>query len=201
MALNRNNQGDRAEQLLRDLIAQFGPHPEPWGLLGRVYKDRWEAAQEYNTPDRAEAMLAEAILVSLEGYDADPREAYPAINAATLMTVARLHDSPQYQELLSLLERTIDYRAQMLVQDYFDYATRAEFAVLKDNERAAHEHVTQALDVVRESWEPLTTARNIRLIREAKERYGQPVSWIMSLEERLGEIRPSGHVGLSVAGA
>jgi hypothetical protein len=44
LALNRAGKGERAEQVLRDLLDRRGPSGETYGILGRVYKDRWEAA-------------------------------------------------------------------------------------------------------------------------------------------------------------
>src|SRR5260221_691488 len=43
-ALNRTGDDEKAEQLLLDLTRARGPSSETYGLLGRVYKDRWEAA-------------------------------------------------------------------------------------------------------------------------------------------------------------
>src|ERR1019366_3007393 len=45
-ALNRAGQSDDAEGVLRKLIEDRGPSSETYGLLGRVYKDRWEAARK-----------------------------------------------------------------------------------------------------------------------------------------------------------
>lgn len=43
-ALNRAKRGEAAEQVLLDLIKRRGPSSETLGILGRLYKDRWEAA-------------------------------------------------------------------------------------------------------------------------------------------------------------
>ena len=44
LALNRAGRGDEAERVLLDLFEKRGPSSETYGILGRVYKDRWEAA-------------------------------------------------------------------------------------------------------------------------------------------------------------
>lgn len=44
LALNRHGKGEEAEKVLKDLIDRRGPSSETYGILGRVYKDRWEAA-------------------------------------------------------------------------------------------------------------------------------------------------------------
>jgi hypothetical protein len=43
-ALNRSGRSEEAEQVLLKLIKNRGPSSETYGILGRVYKDRWEAA-------------------------------------------------------------------------------------------------------------------------------------------------------------
>ena len=42
-----------------------------------------------------------------------------------------------------------------------------------------------ALAAVREAWEPETTARNLRLIHEARERRQEAVLWAKEVEEAL----------------
>ena len=59
LALNRNGAGERAERVLRDLIDTRGPSSETLGILGRVYKDRWDAAQK-----EGRAILAQGLIVS-----------------------------------------------------------------------------------------------------------------------------------------
>ena len=45
--------------------------------------------------------------------------------------------------------------------------------------------LADALAAVREPWEPETTARNLRLIREARERRGDAPSWADEIENEL----------------
>ena len=42
LALNRLGRSEEAEQTLKELLERRGPSSETLGLLGRVYKDRWE---------------------------------------------------------------------------------------------------------------------------------------------------------------
>ena len=44
LALNRDGKGEEAEKVLLDLIKKRGPSSETYGILGRVYKDRWEGS-------------------------------------------------------------------------------------------------------------------------------------------------------------
>jgi hypothetical protein len=62
-----------------------------------------------------------------------------------------------------------------------------ELAVLaKDEERAANA-LGDALASVRENWEPETTARNLRLIREARDRRQEPLPWANEIEKELNK--------------
>ena len=45
-ALNREGRFAEAEKVLTEVIAEFGPSSETNALLGRIYKDRWDARQE-----------------------------------------------------------------------------------------------------------------------------------------------------------
>ena len=69
--------------------------------------------------------------------------------------------------------------------DYWDYATRVELAVLARETQPRRPRSADALAAVREPWEPETTARNLRLIREARERRGDAPSWANEIENEL----------------
>ena len=85
-ALNRARRSADAERVLLDVIEDRGPSSETLGLLGRVYKDRWEAEREGSVL-RAEGHLDQAIDAYRRGFEADWRDAYPGINAVTLMEI------------------------------------------------------------------------------------------------------------------
>ena len=57
LALNRAGRGRRGRGGLRALIARRGPSSETYGILGRVYKDRWEAAAKAGEDLAAEGLL------------------------------------------------------------------------------------------------------------------------------------------------
>jgi hypothetical protein len=81
LALNRAGQDDKAERVLTDLINERGPSSEAYGILGRVYKDRWEAAHNAGTKMLARGQLDKAINDYVKGFESDWRDAYPGINA------------------------------------------------------------------------------------------------------------------------
>ena len=60
-----------------------------------------------------------------------------------------------------------------------------ELAVLAKDEAAAGKALGQALAAIRETWEPETTVRNLRLIREARDRRADAVPWAAAIETAL----------------
>ena len=87
-ALNRAQRSADAERVLLDVIEDRGPSSETLGLLGRVYKDRWEAEREglgaarrrpprpgdRRLPPRFRGRLARCVSGHQRGHaDGDPR--------------------------------------------------------------------------------------------------------------------------------
>lgn len=185
LALNRKKRGDEAERVLQELIEKRGPSSETYGILGRVYKDRWEAAFEKGETILAQALLDKAIETYLKGFESDWRDAYPGINVVTLM---ELKDPPdtRREQLLPLVTYAVERRIAAGKPDYWDHATILELAVLARDEKKAMTSLGNALASVREpSFELTTTLRNLRLIREARERRGVIVTWAKTIEEEL----------------
>jgi tetratricopeptide (TPR) repeat protein len=187
LALNRAGRGAEAERVLLDLIARRGPSSESYGILGRVYKDRWEEAVRSGETFLARGLLSKAIEAYLRGFEADWRDAYPGINAVTLMELSEPPD-PRRHELIPVVRYAVGRRIAASQPDYWDHATRLELAVLARDEQAANAALGDALAAVRESWEPETTARNLRLIREAQERRGEAMPWAEEVENALGRL-------------
>ena len=185
LALNRAGRGDEAEQALLVLVEKRGPSSETYGILGRVYKDRWDEAKKSGRTILADGQLVKAIETYLKGFEADWRDAYPGINAVTLMEVKNPPD-PRRLELLPVVTYAVKRRISGGKPDYWDYATLLELAVLAKDHDAAASALGDALAHVREPWEPETTARNLRLIREAREHRGEDVSWELKIERECG---------------
>jgi len=183
-AYNRNGQGEEAEQVLLDVIAKRGPSSETFGLLGRVYKDRWEAALKAGEEFEANALLDKAIDAYLKGFEADWRDAYPGVNAVTLMELKEPPD-PRREKLIPVVTYAVERRIAAGKPDYWDYATLLELAVLGKDEPAGKNALGQALAAIHETWEPETTLRNLRLIRESRDKRGDNVKWVDAVETEL----------------
>lgn len=183
-ALNREGRFEEAEKVLTEVIAEFGASSDTNGLLGRIYKDRWDLAKKQDLPE-ARSLLKNAIETYLAGFEADWRDSYPGINAVTLMEMMPKPD-PRQAEILPVVRYSAARKAAK-TPDYWDHATLLELAVLARDIDDASERLGDALMVARASWELETTARNLRLIREMREGRGEDAAWIGQLETTLKE--------------
>jgi tetratricopeptide (TPR) repeat protein len=86
-ALNRRAEpGDRdhAVRILEKVLAEQGDSAETYGLLGRVYKDQYKELQEAKDL-RADGRLDKAIEAYTRGFECEPADYYPGVNAITLL--------------------------------------------------------------------------------------------------------------------
>ncbi len=162
MALNREGGWKKsilAEDLLIELINQKRDS-ELFGILGRVYKDRWLKLRK-NDP-RSRGFLISALNAYWDGLECNSNEIYPAINALTLLRVSGVE--PQgLRGLASHIAELLNERFARKA-DYFDYATRLEFCAAMREIGAAWDVAHQALDIAPASWELETTANNLRIL-------------------------------------
>jgi hypothetical protein len=181
LALNRAGKSKEAERVLNALIAERGGSSETYGILGRIYKDRWQKA---TSQILAKGELGRAIDAYMKGFEADWRDAYPGINAVTLMEVQDPPD-PRRHDILPIV-RYATVRRLTGKPDYWDHATMIELAILGKDEAEANEHLTKALPIVRAKWEPETTLNNLRMISAArKARKEHEPAWIRNVMKEL----------------
>jgi len=178
-ALNRAGRKDEAIDVLEDVINKHGKNSETCGILGRVYKDYWQ--ENISNQAKAKGYLKKAIDTYLDGFESDFRDAYPGINAVTLMDIA---GDERKDELIPVVTYAVKQKMKNSA-DYWDYATLLELAILQNNQEKADELVSDVLVHVREDWETKTTANNIKFIREHRESKGIKCEWIKKLERVL----------------
>lgn len=183
LALNRMGRGDEAITILTDLVDERGASSETLGILGRVHKDRWKAARDDGRDAEAAGHLKRAIEVYLQGFESDWRDAYPGINALTLMSLA---DPPD--ERRHAIAPVVVYSAQRRIAsgraDYWDHATLLEAAVLADDEPTARSALADALATGPQGWQLETTHNNISAILASGEQEPEG-SWKISVTEAL----------------
>ena len=167
-ALNRAGRGGDSERVLLAVLKQHGQAPETLGLLGRVYKDRWHKASGdgATSTEESNALLDSAIDAYRRGFEADWRDAYPGVNAVTLMEVRGA--TADSRALLPIVRYAVERKMTLRGADYWDHATLLELAIVEQDAAAASAHLGRALAAVREDWEPETTANNLAILRRSR---------------------------------
>ncbi len=181
-ALNRVGRFQDAEKVLKEVLREFGPSSETGGLLGRIYKDRWKAAKKDKRPD-APILLKRAIETYLAGFQADWRDAFPGVNAVTLMEMQEKPD-PIQAEILPVVRYAAAQKARRSA-DYWDYATLLELAVIGRDEKDVQQQLGEVLAIVNDDtppWHLKTTQEQLQLIRETRAARGEDAAWIEGVE-------------------
>lgn len=179
MALNRAGRHQEAERVLTELIAERGASPETCGILGRVYKDRYDVARVEGRNADATGFRKLAIQTYLRGFEADWRDAYPGINAVQLIHAGDPTD-PRLDELIPVVTYAVWRKIASGNVDYWDHATLLELAVLACDEDAARAALADARAAATEPWMFDTTAKTL----DAAVDRGGP-SWIADVAREL----------------
>ena len=180
-SLNRVGRKDDAIKVLESIINEHGKSSETNGILGRVYKDKYTDALKEGNKIMAQGYLKKAIDTYLDGFEADFRDAYPGINAVTLMEIA---DDERKNEILPVVEFAVKQKMKTN-KDYWDWATLLELAVLETNKEKADQLLFNVIDNIRESFEPRTTVNNLNIIIESRKVKGLDTSWILDIVENI----------------
>lgn len=189
LALNRLGRDREAEAMLDALIAERGPSSETCALLGRIHKDRWDKARKAGRAIEARGHLKKAIEAYRKGFETDWRDAYPGINAVTLMTIADPRD-PLAREMAGVVRYAVRQRLSR-APDYWDHATLLELAVVESDWPAAENALGDALAVLDEGWKAASTADNLTRIADAREAAGLETKTLRDLIAELAARAPA----------
>ncbi|MFN9989308.1 MAG: TRAFs-binding domain-containing protein, partial [Cyanobacteriota bacterium] len=135
-ATQEHNPADRIEALriLEEVEDQQGPSSETCGLIGRIYKDQWTEALEAGRKLEAKGFLLKSLEAYLRGFRADQRDAYPGINALTLLEIKGDPASlKEKSKLLPIVRFAVEQRLGDQ-PDYWDHATMLELDVLGEDQ-------------------------------------------------------------------
>jgi hypothetical protein len=182
------NAADRLEALrtLLDVEAQQGASAETCGLIGRIHKDNWSEALAGGDRLEASGHINNAIDAYRRGYLADQRDAYPGVNLLTLLDVKGDDTSLREEKrLLPVVRFAVEQRLESSDPNYWDHATMLELAVLEDDSVVAEEHLANAVAAINETWEPATTANNLRIIEQARASRGVETAWVLEIIQNL----------------
>jgi hypothetical protein len=136
LALNRRGlpqDQERAIAMMNRLVAATGGDGESFGILGRIYKDRFSQTRE-------RADLKRAIDSYRAGFEKQPTDYYPAINLIQLLSLS--DGDAEQRELAQLVPRVRELIMDRISDepvDYWELATALELAALTGdwNEAAA----------------------------------------------------------------
>jgi hypothetical protein len=185
-ALHRTGRFDEATRTIEAVIKDE-PTSRSCALLGRIYKDRWDEAQTAGSP-QAPGLLHLAIGAYDRGFQLDWRDAYPGVNAVTLMEMEDKIDSRQ-SELLPVVHYAALQHARSR-GDYWDYATLLELNVLSRDEATAQRRLHEATARASQKWQLETTARNIKLIADKRRARSERIDWIDNIVAELTSTEP-----------
>jgi tetratricopeptide (TPR) repeat protein len=196
LALNRRNQGgdrNRALKILDDLLKEKGADPETLGILGRVHKDRYKELKQKGSL-MSSAALDDAIAAYTKGFESDPRDYYPGVNAITLlMQKGDANSLKEAERLVPLVSFAVARRGGAASNDYWDLATALELSAVGNEWQLASSVLPKALAASKAAWMIKTTSDNLRLIKAARDRAGQSVPQldeiIQYLAERFNELK------------
>jgi hypothetical protein len=170
-SLNRRNKpGDRdkAVSLLTEVMKEYGPDPETLGILGRIHKDRYREAKEKRSI-MASAALDDSISTYTEGFESDPRNYYPGINAITLLIEKGDEEAlKKAEELAPLVSFAVARCGGVSSGNYWDLATVLELNCISSDWFSAVKVLPKVLDKAKESWMLKSTLGNLMMLKQAR---------------------------------
>jgi tetratricopeptide (TPR) repeat protein len=189
LALNRRAQPgdqDRAIELMKQLIAETGGDGETFGILGRIYKDRYAATGR--TED-----LDTAIRYYKEGFEKQPADYYPGVNVVTLLLQRK---DPAAQRELKLILPKVREAVHNKMNDgltgYWELATGLHLACVAKEWEEADRLAELAIEESPSRWMLESTIRDLEAIQDVmdsadKERLHNVINFLRreGLDERV----------------
>ena len=163
-------------------MQEYGPDPETLGLLGRLHKDRYCEEKEKGS-FLASAALDESISAYTRGFETDPRDYYPGINAITLLIAKGDEESLEMAEKLApVVTFAVGRRGCISSDNYWDLATKLElYCIIKDWAPAENTLKKMLLYKAKEPWMIKSTLRNLKMLSQARIRQGHAVEELQKI--------------------
>lgn len=188
LALNRRNRSDDREKALKildELLKNRGPDSETLGIKGRIHKDIYKAAAQAGRITAA-AALNDAIDAYTKGFEADPRDYYPGVNAINLlMQKGDTEALKEVARLLPLVSFAVERRGGASSGNYWDLATVLELACIGDDWATSNQVLPKVILAATNSFETATTLGNLRLLKQAHERAMREVAKLDAILDEL----------------
>ena len=168
LALNRRGKSgdqDRAISLMEQQIQETGGDSESFGILGRIYKDRYDQAKLKKSPAEAAENLDRALNYYRQGFEKNPRDYYPGINVVNLLLLQ--DDAAARAELDQIVPRVravVQEKLETDRPDFWDLATDLQLAVIARDWPRAEESAGRAAALAPSSWMLETTFRDLKAL-------------------------------------
>jgi hypothetical protein len=129
-----------------------------------------------------------------KGFEADPRDYYPGVNAINLLIQKGDSDSlKEADRLAPLVSFAVARRGGAGSSDYWDLATVLELSAIGKQWKQARSVLPKVLLAGRATWMVKTTWDNLALLKAARERAGEDArelrGIILPFEDRYNELR------------
>ncbi len=183
-AYNKIKQREDAEKILLAIIDKYGTDSETNGLLGAVYKGMMD---DNITDDLLhQEYLTKAADSYLAGFEADPRNFYPGINALTLMFLSEQADA-RFNRFMPVVTYAAERQLASKTKDYWVQATMLELAVLDLDAAKAKQYLGGALFCNPDGWMKTTTAGNLQKIYDKAilTKSKEDMAWLQETIKRL----------------
>jgi hypothetical protein len=170
LALNRRGapgDQDRAIELMEQLVAETGGDGETFGILGRIYKDRYERAKAQNDLAGAAENMERALRHYRAGFAKSPKDYYSGINVVTLLL--QRDDDAARAELDTVVPRVravIQEKREAGRLDFWELATDLQLAAVAQDWAGAEGAARLAVAQAPSPWMLETTLRDLQAVGE-----------------------------------
>jgi tetratricopeptide (TPR) repeat protein len=171
LALNRRGKaGDRetALTLIRELIDETGGDAESYGILGRIYKDDYERHRQRGNQTAALNSLDAAIAAYQKGFEVEPSNYYPGVNAVSLLLLRGDEQARRQAEaLVPRVREALRLQTADGPDDYWGLAAELELAVAGRDWADAERIVEKMAATSKAFWQLESTAQQLRKLAES----------------------------------
>jgi hypothetical protein len=174
---------NEAEDVLRKLEKEGKASSESYGIWGRIYKDKFDRVYKDGNIGEAKVCLKNALKYYQNGFESDPRDAYPGVNYVTCLEL--LGEKEKALRILPAVEYAVKAKMKWKDPDYWDFATLLELAVIENKFDEAKGLFYEAKPLAKESWMFDTTKANLDKITNFRKERGDEVSPIEKITEML----------------
>lgn len=179
LALNRIGQVEKAVNEIQRVMRTYGESPESYGILGRIYKDKYTQTSQIGYLDKA-------IEAYEKGFNLDIRDFYPGVNLATLLLQkGDVNSISKMKNIITILQYTLSQN--QINSDIWQQCSFIEILCLQqDWEKAVSKEDALLAMLPKPAPFVLNTLKNnLSLIKQAFNKQGIFAQQLQEIIERL----------------